>query len=88
MRWRREQPALRYGDIRFVDAPEDALCFIREYQGQKLLACFNFARSARTVRLPDDGPIEVLTGHGFPHATWEQQRVTIPACGAFFAYLQ
>ena len=87
LRWRRLHPALRHGGIRFIDSPADSMCFVRDYAGQQLLACFNFARSACTLRLPSRTSLEVLIGHGFPRATVERQSVTIPACGAFFAYV-
>ena len=45
-RWRKEQPALRYGDIKFIDTPEPILAFVRQYQGEQLLVCFNFSEQS------------------------------------------
>lgn len=87
LRWRRSHPALRLGGIRFIDAPAESLCFVRDHAGQALLACFNFGRATCTVRLPHATGVEVLTGHGFPRSRVEGEYVTIPACAAFFAYL-
>jgi len=44
--WRKTQPCLSQGSIRFVDAPEQLLAFVREHQGQKTLAVFNLSDEA------------------------------------------
>ena len=40
LRWRSQQPALRYGSIHFVDTAEPVLAFVRECDGQRILAVF------------------------------------------------
>lgn len=87
LHWRRLHPALRYGAIRFMDAPEDTLCFVREHAGAALLACFNFSTAARTVPLAGVDSIRVLTGHGFARCTVAEGQVEIPGLGAFFGYV-
>ena len=86
LRWRRQQPVLRHGDIRFIDSPAESLSFIREHEGKSILACFNFAAGACTVTLPGLHP-EELSGHGFERCRLSPGRVEIPAFGAFFARL-
>jgi len=49
--WRKTQPALLWGDIEFLDAPENVLLFVRRYQGQAILAAFNLSAAAETVNL-------------------------------------
>ena len=44
--WRRGQPALRQGDLRFLDLPEPLLGFVR---GQAVLALFNLGPEPRAV---------------------------------------
>src|SRR5690606_7466527 len=51
MQWRKHQPALRLGSIRFIDGPEDVLVFIREYQGEQLLAAFNLSAAPKKLSL-------------------------------------
>lgn len=47
--WRHEQPALCWGSIRMLDTPEPVLAFVREHEGQRLLAMFNLGN--QRVRL-------------------------------------
>jgi alpha-glucosidase len=66
VRWRREQPALILGDIRFLDSPDGTIAFTREYRGSRLLAIFNFSPTpadCTASKLPRTKP---LAGHGFP----------------------
>lgn len=88
LRWRRQHPALRHGGIRFIDSPDDTLCFIRDHAGKALLACFNFSSQACLVPLPDLGRLQELSGHGFAACGLSAGRVEIPSLGAFFADLQ
>jgi len=88
LRWRRQHPTLRHGGIRFIDSPPDTLCFIRDYAGRSLLACFNFSLSACSVQLPGLGQLEELDGHGFTRSRLSQGSVEIARLGAFFAYLK
>ena len=87
LHWRRLHPALRHGGIRFLDAPRDTLCFVRDFGGKALLACFNFGLEPATIRLPGNGGVEVLSGHGFGTCAVARASVTVPPAGAFFAYL-
>ena len=87
LNWRRQHPALRHGSMRFVDAPDDALCFLREFAGQALLCCFNFGPEPCTLKLPTGSTVEVLAGHGFKACEVGDSGVRIDAAGAFFGYL-
>jgi alpha-glucosidase len=42
--WRRQQPALKVGDMRFLDVPEPLLAFVREAEDQRLVCAFNLGR--------------------------------------------
>lgn len=53
LRWRKAQPALVAGSIRFLDLPEPVLGFIREYEGERLLFLFNLGVAAQLVPSPD-----------------------------------
>lgn len=87
LRWRASRPELVHGAIRFVDAPEPVLAFVREHAGRRLLAAFNLS-SQEIAWTPPDGPsprwIEVpgqlgMHGHG--------ASLALPAHAAAFAEL-
>ena len=88
VRWRRSMPALRGGNIRLFDSPAGTLCFIREKDGNSLLACFNFGATTGEIRIPVPGKVEQIAGHGFVPCAVGRDRVAVPANGAFFASLQ
>lgn len=46
IRLRKQLPALRYGSLEFIDAPEDVLAFARTYEGQRVHCVFNLGDSA------------------------------------------
>ncbi len=50
--WRRSQPALCVGSIRFHDAPEPVMLLERKAASQRLLAVFNLGARAATVAVP------------------------------------
>ncbi|UHQ19316.1 alpha-glucosidase family protein [Lysobacter sp. KIS68-7] len=50
--WRKDQPALRTGDIAFLDAPEPVLAFVRREAGQSLLVAFNLSERDVEWTLP------------------------------------
>lgn len=88
VRWRREQPALVFGNIRFLDSPVETIAFIREYDGSRLLVMFNFNREPVDYALPLLSHATALSGHGFPSCETASDRLEVPAYGAFFARLQ
>jgi alpha-glucosidase len=88
VRWRRGQPALKSGDIRFLESPVNTIAFVREHGMSRVLAVFNFDRAITTYGLPLLSRAEALSGHGFAASKLESSRVQIPAYTAFFAALQ
>ena len=88
VRWRRDQPALRSGSIRLFESPEGTLVFLREHDGESVLACFNFCPVPAEIHVPMPGVLEPLDGHGFAASVLAQGSVTVPAHGAFFAALR
>lgn len=85
VRWRRGHPALSFGDIRFLDSPENTMAFIREYRGSRVLAVFNFRACETQYDLPLLAHAEMLDGHGFASGTAASGRLRIPGYAAFFA---
>ncbi len=71
--WRKGQPALRLGDIRFRDMPEPLLAFERRHLvgnegGQRLLCVFNLGPRAVETPLPDAERWRALHDHGLAGA--------------------
>jgi alpha-glucosidase len=86
MQWRRQQPALRDGDIRFLDAPEPVLAFVRTSGGQSLLAMFNLGGEAMALPLPA-GVGRIHDGHGLACARVADGQAQLPGYGVLFAEL-
>ena len=85
MRWRRAQPALVGGSIRFLETPEPVLAFFREGGGQRLLAAFNLSPEAAGFALPE-GEWEALDGHGISlEPVFSNGKTLGPGYGVLFA---
>ncbi|NIB39600.1 alpha-glucosidase [Pseudomaricurvus alkylphenolicus] len=84
-RWRKQQIALRLGDIEFMDSADNVLMFLRRHPEQQVLACFNFNNSAIRVELP--AAVKSMTGHGGYELTVENAGVQLPPFGIFFGTL-
>ena len=52
LRWRRAQPGLVGGTIRFIETPEPILAFVRQSDTQRLVAAFNLGGAPATLQLP------------------------------------
>ena len=87
MHWRRGQPALRRGDIRFIRTPEPVLAFTREFGEQTLLVMFNLSTQPVSLDLPRDITFDLLEGHGLHTGNVEGNRMHLPAHGTVFAKL-
>ncbi len=55
LHWRKAQPALVQGAIRFLDAPAQVLAFERSHEGQRLLLAFNLSAEPCDWTLPVTG---------------------------------
>lgn len=86
--WRKKHSTLLYGDINFVDAPDNILVFIREYEEEKMLVCFNFSNSEQTFShsLLTDG-LSVLTDHGLVTSEVVNNEINLPAFACLYAVL-
>ena len=79
LHWRRAQPALVTGSIRFLDAPDNVLAFIREAEGQRLLLVFNLSAQAAEFALPPSAT--ALAVPGLPLVALQGARLPLPARG-------
>jgi len=85
--WRRGQPALVEGGIRFLDAPEPILAFVREGGGQRLLVAFNLSAAPVSWRTDELAAAVAATGHGLPGASVEAGELRLAPYGAYYGVL-
>ncbi|KGE78454.1 alpha-amylase family glycosyl hydrolase [Halomonas salina] len=82
--FRRRQPALVKGEIRYHPLHDDVICLEREHRGERLLVALNFADETRALDAPrearplDDAPSPI-------NGTWQDGRLTLPPCGIAIA---
>ena len=85
LKWRQSVPALVKGTMKMIEI-EHLLCWIREYQGQKVLVLLNISAQTHSTALP----VKIrsaLSGHGFT-AQVTNSLVTLPPFQAFFALVE
>ncbi len=87
MHWRKQQPALLRGEIRFLETAAPILAFTRSCEEQTLLAVFNLDGQDVDVPLQVSGA-EPLEGHGLAGGRIHDGQVHLPAHGALFANVQ
>jgi alpha-glucosidase len=87
MAWRKSQPALRWGDIHFLDTPEPVLAFTRRHGDETVLAAFNLSKTAIELALPDLGKATPINGHGLTQGSLTNGQLALPGHGALFARL-
>ena len=87
MHWRKSQPALRWGEIRFFDTPEPVLAFTRSLAGDTVLVVFNLADHSVEVSLPVLGSSRRLNGHGLAQGNVDADQLHLPGYSAWFAKL-
>lgn len=76
--WRKSHPALRQGEIEFVDAEEPVLAFRRKHKRERIFCAFNLGGGAVKVATT----AKPLEGHGLPYEMAEDG-VTLGAFGGF-----
>ncbi|WP_257385626.1 alpha-glucosidase [Tahibacter caeni] len=84
LRWRRTQPALRWGEVRDIAADGNVLAFARVHEGQTLYAWFNLADTPRTLAHDLPASARVLDGHGLVGGALAAQSVELPPYGVLF----
>ncbi len=88
--WRKQQPALIGGEIRFVHSDEPVLAFVREDAEQSMLCAFNLSPEATRFDLTDDIAKRVLSQqaeHGLSTAALHGHACVLPAHGSLFVAL-
>ena len=84
MRWRKQHPALLWGDIEFLLATDAVLAFTRHHKGERMLVAFNLSAQTATAELPRLPGGLPVSGHGLPEGKLEGARLTIPPRGVLF----
>ena len=85
MRWRKQQPALRWGDIKFIADAQGYLVFMRQYGDERLLCGFNFSDAATVIHLDTQYSLAEIKGQGFCSVDGDINTISIAAYSAFFA---
>jgi alpha-glucosidase len=86
--WRRSHPALATGAIRFLEAAEPLLAFVRGEGEAAVLAVFNLSDASVAWPLPAGLAPRALDGHGQRAGTLEAATLRLPPHGAHFAALE
>ncbi|WP_130619233.1 alpha-glucosidase family protein [Dyella amyloliquefaciens] len=85
MAWRKTQPALRWGSIRFLDTPEPVLAFTRQHGDDTVLVAFNLSKDTVSLPLPGVGRTTSIDGHGLAEGAFVNDVLSLPGHGALFA---
>ncbi len=88
MQWRRTQPALCWGDIRFLETDEPILAFTRSFRGTTVLAAFNLEGRPIDMPLPLLSPMRCCEGHGLAAGVIGGGRLHLPPHGTLFAEVE
>ena len=83
LQWRKQRPALKWGEIRFLDAPEPLLAMVRSYGGEAILAVFNLGAAEAGMPLPA-GTTRVCEDHGLVGGHIEHGQLRLPGYGTLF----
>ena len=86
LNWRKQQPCLLKGDVKFYPSPDGTLLYERHYEDQSLLIALNFNSEETTVPVavevtPVAENLVVATGE------WQTEGVKLPPNGVGFAWL-
>ena len=87
LHWRKTLPALQWGSIEFLDAPEPVLVFTRHHADQSLLVAFNLSANAVQWEIPDGLQLKELQGHGLLSGEVRDGNLHLPAHAVLFASL-
>ncbi len=84
LRWRKQHPALMWGEIKMLPAPEPVLSFERRLDGQAIRAYFNTSDAPVSLDTQLPASAQAINGHGLLGGELREDRVQLPAYGALF----
>ncbi|MEZ5455542.1 MAG: alpha glucosidase [Lysobacteraceae bacterium] len=82
--WRRQQPALVSGSIRFLDLPAPLLGFVRESESQSLWLVFNLSDERHLLPLPGTD-LQPMDGHGMVSGITQTGQIELPPRAVWIA---
>ena len=89
--WRKQQPVLLEGDIRFINAPEPILAFERSLgsgsASTRWLMVFNLGDSAQAWILPQGLSVRTLEGHGLISGSLSAGQIDLLPYGSWIGCL-
>ena len=88
MHWRKTHAALRWGDIRFFDAPEPILVFARTHAQRTLLVAFNLDANARSVPVPGGLRLRQVQCPGPLNGKIDRHELQLPGYAAIYAEVE
>jgi alpha-glucosidase len=83
--WRKQQPALRWGEIEFIADSNDYVVFIRRYENDCLICAFNFSATDIVINLGKAYSLTELKGSDIHSKSGVTNEVFVPAYACFFA---
>lgn len=86
--WRKQHPALLYGDIEFIDSDESLLVFTRTFESQKLLVCFNLSDASQAFNTSLFNNLTEQTGHKLAVGKVVANNIELQPFGCFYAEVQ
>jgi alpha-glucosidase len=78
LHWRKQQPALRLGEIEFVADAQEYIVFIRRFGDEALLCAFNFSAHEQNVALSKNYSLAAVDGHGGLSVAAQTDRLILP----------
>ena len=85
LRWRKSLPALQFGDITFLEAPEPVLAFTRGIAAQRLLVVFNLSSQAVRWTVPASINAQPVEGPGLLAGRLDGSELLLPAHAVYYA---
>ena len=85
LEWRRAHPVLIAGDIRFLDAPESLVVFVRGDSSTQMLAAFNLSTQRIEVDLAELSKFRQIDSAGVLEGELRGERLIMQPHGAVFA---
>jgi alpha-glucosidase len=85
LRWRKRHPALRSGDISFVDALDPVLAFTRTSGDSRVFAAFNLGERPVEFRVTRPQRLRQIESAGVQEGRLYTDQVALPPHGVLFA---
>jgi alpha-glucosidase len=84
LRWRKQHPALLWGEVRMLQTPEPVVALERSLDGRAIRAWFNTSGVACDIECDAPATWHALGDHGLVAGTRDGARVQLPAYGVLF----